>query len=157
MARLQPTTRLQPTNPSRPFRSGLPGQHTLTHFAAAFFTLTLLTDWAYVQTMVVMWRDFSSWLLFAGLVAGGFGVLLWLIGLLLGRAPMLWAVVALNTVVLAVAFLNSLVHAGDGWTAIMPWGLGLSAATCLLMLASGALRHNGRAQTQGFLTGDMSR
>lgn len=118
----------------------LPGQETLRSFAAAFFALTLLTDWAYTQTMILMWKDFSAWLLFAGLVAGGFAVLLWLIGLAVYRRRPLWLVVVLNAVVLALAFVNSLVHAGDGWTAIMPWGLGLSLVTCLLMLVSATLR-----------------
>ncbi|MDP3195171.1 DUF2231 domain-containing protein [Tabrizicola sp.] len=118
----------------------IPGQETLRSFAAAFFTLTLLTDWAYTQTMILMWKDFSSWLLLAGLVAGGLAVLLWLIGLLIYRRQPVWLVVLLNAVVLAVAFVNSLVHAGDGWTAIMPWGIGLSLVTCVLMLVSATLR-----------------
>lgn len=126
--------------PALPYWASLPGQETLRSFAAAFFTLTLLTDWAYTQTMILMWKDFSSWLLFAGLVAGGLAVLLWLIGLAVYRRRPLWLVVFLNLVVLAVAFVNSLVHAGDGWTSIVPWGLGLSLLTCLLMLVSATLR-----------------
>jgi len=127
------------------YRSGarpntVPGQSTLTHFSAAFFTLTLLTDWAYMQSMVLMWRDFSSWLLFVGLMVGGMSVVLWLVGLAVYRVRVSWAVVALNAAVLAAAFLNSLVHAGDGWTSVVPWGIGLSIATFLLMLVSAALR-----------------
>jgi uncharacterized membrane protein len=33
-----------------------------------------------------------------------------------------------------LAFINSLVHAGDGWTAVVPTGLALSAATFLVIL-----------------------
>ncbi|MFC3088561.1 DUF2231 domain-containing protein [Tabrizicola soli] len=127
-------------SPLRVGPAALPGQETLTCFAAAFFTLALLTDWAYVQTMILTWQDFSSWLLFAGLVAGGIAVLLWLIGLALYRQRPVWIIVILNALVLAAAFLNSLVHAGDGWTAIVPWGIGLSLVTCVLMLASAVLR-----------------
>lgn len=129
-----------PTYRSAPVWASIPGQQTLTYFAAAFFTLTLLTDWAYMRTTILMWQDFSSWLLFAGLVAGGFSVLLWLIGLVVYRPRPVWSVVILNALVLALAFVNSLIHALDGWTAIVPWGIGLSLATCLLMLISGALR-----------------
>ncbi len=118
----------------------LPGLMTLADFAAAFFTLTLLTDFAYVQTTVLMWQDFSSWLLFFGLIAGGLATLLWLITLALRRHRPVWGVVILNALVLMAAFFNSLVHAGDGWTAIVPWGIGLSALTCLLMLGSAVLR-----------------
>jgi len=119
----------------------LPGLTTLAYFAAAFFALTLLTDFAYVQTTVLMWQDFSSWLLFFGLIAGGLATLLWVITLAFRRPRTVWSVVILNALVLMVAFFNSLLHAGDGWTAIVPWGIGLSALTCLLMLGSAILRH----------------
>lgn len=117
----------------------LPGQRTLRDFAAAFFTFTLIADAAYLQSVIVMWRDFASWTLLAGLVAGGISVLLWLAGLAIHRNRPHWPVVVLNLLVLVAAFFNSLVHAADGWTAIMPWGIGLSVVTCLLMLASAAL------------------
>jgi uncharacterized membrane protein len=129
-----------PTHRGQPFRASIPGQVTLEYFAAAFFTLTLLTDFAYIQTTILMWRDFSAWLLFAGLIAAGIAVLLWLIGLAVYRQRQIWAVVAINTLVIVAALLNSLIHAGDGWTAIVPWGIGLSLVTCVLMLVSGALR-----------------
>jgi uncharacterized membrane protein len=117
-----------------------PGQETMRSFAAAFFTATLVTDWAYTQTLILMWKDFSAWLLFAGLIVAGVGVVLWLIGLMVHRTRPVWTVVLLNALVLGVAVINSLVHAGDGWTAIVPWGIGLSLVTCLLMLLSAALR-----------------
>jgi uncharacterized membrane protein len=115
-------------------------QVTLRHFAAAFFTLTLLTDWAYARTSILTWQDFSEWLLLAGLVVAGIGVLVWLVGLAVHRRRPLWSVLAINVLVLAAAFVNSLVHATDGWTAVVPWGIGLSLVTCLLMLLSAGLR-----------------
>lgn len=129
-----------PSSRGRPFRASLPGQITLTYFAAAFFTLTLFTDWAYVQTTILMWRDFSSWLLFAGMICGGFAVLLWLISLAVYRERPVWTEVILNALILVTALVNSLVHAGDGWVAIMPWGIGLSLLTVVLMLISGTMR-----------------
>lgn len=117
----------------------LPGQRTLRDFAAAFFTFTLVADVAYARTVILMWQDFASWLLFAGLVAGGLSALLWLGSLAIDRHRPHWPVVILNLLVLVAAFVNSLVHAGDGWTAIVPWGIGLSVVTCLLMLASAVL------------------
>lgn len=42
--------------------------------------------------------------------------------------------------ILALALINSLIHAGDGWTAIMPWGLGLSLVTVVLMVIAGTQR-----------------
>ncbi len=123
-----------------PYWVPFPGQDTMRYFAAAFFTLTLLTDWAYMQTTVLMWKDFSAWLLFSGMVAGGLAALLWLVGFVIQRRRPVWGVIALNALVLATAFVNNLIHAGDGWTSIVPWGIGLSLLTCLLMLVSATLR-----------------
>jgi uncharacterized membrane protein len=132
---------LQPGNLTRPWHPALPGEAALTYFAAAFFTFGLVADWAYVQTTILMWRDFASWVLFAGLICGAVAVLLWLIALAVYRHPTDWIRVTLNGLVLVAAFINSLVHAGDGWVAIMPWGIGLSLLTCALMLISGTRRH----------------
>jgi uncharacterized membrane protein len=129
-----------PTYRSRPYRVSLPGQVTLATFAAAFFTFALVCDWAYVQTSVLMWRDFASWLLFAGILSGGVAVVLWLIGLAVYRTRPAWIEAIVNLLILLVAFVNNLVHAGDGWTAIMPWGLGLSLVTVVLLVVSGTLR-----------------
>ncbi|MDR7124261.1 DUF2231 domain-containing protein [Pseudotabrizicola sp. 4114] len=118
----------------------VPGLTTFSYFAAAFFTLTLLTDIAYIQTTVLMWKDFSSWLLFFGLIAAAVATLLWLVDLAVHRHRPMGGIVVLNVAVLICALLNSLLHAGDGWTAIVPWGVGLSALTCLLMLGSAVLR-----------------
>ena len=41
-----------------------------------------------------------------------------------------------NIVVLVLAIVNNLVHARDGWTGVVPWGLALSAATVLLMMVT---------------------
>jgi len=117
----------------------LPGIRVLRDFAAAFFTFALVADIAYARTVIIMWQDFASWVLFAGLVTGGLSVLLWLGSLAMHRHRPHWPVVILNLAVLVAAFLNSLLHARDGWTAIVPWGIGLSAVTCLLMLASAVL------------------
>lgn len=118
----------------------VPGLSAFGYAAATCFALTLLTDVAYIRTTVLMWKDFSSWLLLFGLVAGGIGVLLWLIDLAVHRHRPNSGVVALNLIVLICAVVNSLLHAGDGWTAIVPWGVGLSALTFVLMLVSAALR-----------------
>ena len=125
---------------NRPIRASLPGQVTLGTFAAAFFSFALVSDWAYVQTTVLMWRDFASWMLFAGLVCGGVAVVLWLIGLAVYRQRQAWGQALMSAAILALALINSLVHAGDGWSAIMPLGLGLSLVTVVLIVVTGTLR-----------------
>ena len=90
-------------------------------FPIVCFTLALLTDIAYWRTANLMWQNFSSWLLFAGLVVGG----------LARRSPDIRrsrcapggpsrarSVRIGSVVVLVLAFVNSLVHAataGPGW------------------------------------------
>ena len=119
---------------------GQPVHSILVQFPAVTFTLALLTDIAYWQTANLMWQNFSEWLLFAGLVFGGLAVLGGIIELFLRstvrshRATWTYAIGGLVT--LALAFINSLVHAGDGWTAVVPWGLALSAVTVIVMIAT---------------------
>ncbi len=123
----------------------------LLSFPVACFTLALATDIAYWRTSYLMWQHFSSWLLLAGLVSGA---LAWIVGIVVAvagrdaRGPV-WLNAVLGLLVLGLAFVNSLVHSGDGWTAVVPYGLLLSAATVLLMLVGGwfgrrrVVRHTG--------------
>jgi uncharacterized membrane protein len=112
----------------------------LAQFPNVCFTLTLLTDIAYWRTSHLMWQHFSSWLLLAGLVFGAFALIAGLIDFLFRptvRAPApAWPHAIGGVIVLALAFLNSLVHASDGWIAVVPWGLVLSAVTVIVMVAT---------------------
>ena len=106
----------------------------------ACFVGALLTDIAYVNAPDMMWIDFSSWLLLAGLIFGGLAGLVLIIGLV--RAGRGWpgTLVAHFGLLLAawiVEFLNSFVHARDGWTAVVPAGLLLSVLAVILSLAGG--------------------
>lgn len=116
--------------------TALPGLNTATLFSAAFFSATLLTDLAYWSSAQLMWQNFSAWLLMAGLVSGGIAAILWLISLATDRIHAVWGSVLLQAAILIIAFLNSLVHAGDGWTGVVPWGIGLSAVMMVLMIAN---------------------
>lgn len=122
-----------------PLARPLPGTVVLTHMSGAFLALTLLTDVAYTRTMVLMWQDFSSWLLFFGLVVGGIAALLWIVNAATHRPRPGWGVIGLYVLALVLAFVNSLIHAGDGWTGIVPWGIALSGLTCLVMLGAALL------------------
>ena len=120
--------------------AGHPIHPMLVQFPIVCFTFALFTDIAYWQTSNLMWLEFSTWLLFAGIV---FGVLAALFGLIdfVGnkaireRAPA-WPHAIGNTVALILAFFNNLIHARDGWTAVVPWGLTLSALTVIILLAT---------------------
>ena len=114
--------------------------HTaLASFPAVCFTLVLLTDLAYWRTANLMWQNFSSWLLFVGLVTGGLSIVAGAIDFLVRRRRSLhggWLHAVLGLVVLLLALVNSLVHADDGWTGVVPYGLLLSALTVVLMIAA---------------------
>ena len=117
--------------------AGHPIHATLAPFPIVCFTLTLLTDIAYWKTTDLMWQHFAEWLLLAGLVFGALAALAGAVDLLFrydvrAQKPA-WPHAIGGVVVLCLAFVNSLVHAGDGWTAVVPWGLTLSAVTVIIL------------------------
>lgn len=121
--------------------AGHPAHATLAQFPAVCFTLTLLTDLAYWRTSNLLWQHFSEWLLLAGLVVGVVAAVVGGISFLLhsrryGLEPA-WPYLIGTVLVLILAFINSLVHSGDGWTAVVPTGLILSAVTVLALAITG--------------------
>jgi len=110
----------------------------LVPFPIVCFTLTLLTDIAYWQTSNLMWQHFSEWLLFAGLVFGALAAIAGAVDFLFRRdvraTSGAWPHALGSVLVLVLAFINSFVHAADGWTGVVPWGLVLSALTVLVMI-----------------------
>jgi len=119
-----------------------PFQSLFVPFPFVCFTLAFATDIAFWQSANLMWQNFSAWLLFAGLVFGGIGLIAGLVDLVRPRTrplrPAFFSML-LYIVILLFAFVNSLVHAGDGWTAVVPYGLTLSAITFVLSLFTAAV------------------
>lgn len=100
----------------------------------------LITDLAYLATANMMWLDFSSWLLLAGLVGGGFAGLLLIIEVVRAgraRSGTLMLHFALLLLAWIVEIFNSFIHARDGWTAVVPVGMTLSIIAAVLSLAAG--------------------
>jgi uncharacterized membrane protein len=112
------------------------------------FVGALLTDVAYSNSGGnLQWLNFSTWLLATGLVFSFIAGLLMLIDL--ARLPQLrtsfgWGSLGLLVLSVAVEFINSLVHARDGWTAVVPAGLILSAIGAILIASYGWLWHESR-------------
>ena len=100
----------------------------------ACFPLALLSDIAYWQTSNLLWLHFSEWLLLAGVIGVALALLAGGIDRLVRRVRPSWPAVLMGIVVFGLAVLNNLVHTADGWTAVVPWGLVLSAATVVAML-----------------------
>jgi uncharacterized membrane protein len=108
----------------------------------------LLTDVAYSNSGGnLQWSNFSAWLLAAGLLFGGIALILMIIDLV--RLPQLrsewgWGALALLAVTWVLEFINSLVHARDGWTAVVPTGMILSAIGAILIMSYGWAWHESR-------------
>lgn len=109
----------------------------------ACFVGTFLTDLAYWRTANMMWSDFSSWLVTAGVIVGLLAAIAGAIDFLTN--PMIraqrpaWPHAIGNVVVLILAILNMLVHTHDAWTSVVPWGLALSTVTVLILAVTGWL------------------
>jgi uncharacterized membrane protein len=131
MANIPPATAV--VWPSNPIQS------TLDAFPIACFTLTLVTDLAYMQTSNLLWLHFSEWLLFAGIVFGILAIFAHVAGDLIRGTRPPWLALLGGVVVLALAAINSFVHARDGWTAVVPYGLVLSAVTVCAMIGTAVL------------------
>lgn len=122
----------------RPLAAG-PIHTALLSFPIACFSLTVVTDLAYVKTLNLLWLHFSEWLLLVGLVFGSIDLIVRLIGWLVWRILPSWLAVASGVVVMLLATINSFVHTADGWTAVMPVGLALSILTLLAMIVTARL------------------
>ncbi len=123
------TDRLPPRRPIHPRLIG-PG--------AVLLIAALVTDLAYAHSMAFQWKDFSSWLLTAGLVLAGLGALAVLLDARLGRIR---GVNWLRFIALAIAALlslvNAFVHSRDAYTGVVPEGLVISAIVTLILLVVG--------------------
>jgi uncharacterized membrane protein len=112
-------------------------------FPLAYFILAFITDCAYTQTYNLQWQYFSIWLIVAGLVTGGFTILFggldWFVRRRSANVPgSAWHMFPALLAWL-LALLNAFIHSRDGWTAVVPEGIILSAIVALLMLGSAAL------------------
>ncbi len=123
-----------------------PVHATFHSFPIACFSLALLTDIAYWRTSNLLWLHFSEWLLLAGLVFGILALLARVADCLVRRIRPSWLAVAGGIVVLVLATINNFVHTADGWTAVVPYGLVLSAATVLAMIVTAWLARPGLAR-----------
>jgi len=107
------------------------------------FVGTLLADLAYWGTANIMWADFAAWLVSAGVILGLLAAIAGAVDffgnrLIRAQAPA-WPHAIGNVVAMILAIINMFIHTHDGWTAVVPWGLVLSALTVLILLFTGWL------------------
>ena len=105
---------------------------------ATLFIAALVTDVLYWRTALTQWENFSVWLITGGLVLAAVAGLALLLDLALRRAGrMHWLDFALLTIAALLSVLNAFIHSRDGYTAVVPQGLALSAIVAVLLLAAG--------------------
>jgi uncharacterized membrane protein len=108
--------------------------------ASTCFVGALLTDFAYWRSANILWANFSAWLVTGGVIAvlAAVAALVFdLAGDRIPRTAATWPYAAAHLAVLILAVLNMLVHTRDAWTAVVPWGLTLSAVIVVMALIAG--------------------
>lgn len=107
--------------------------------AIVSFLCALATDIVYANSAIMMWSNFSAWLLFVGLVFGALAALALIIDMAVSRpirSGIGWLHLVLFYVALIVELINEFVHSRDGWTSVVPTGLTLSIIGAILSLAA---------------------
>ena len=116
-------------------RRDRPLHKILVSFSAAYFTGALVTDLVYWQMPDVLWERFSIWLIVAGLVMAGLSTVAYVIDFAarkrIDRPAWLRAIGYGIAVLLALT--NAFVHSRDGYTAVVPTGLMLSALVIVVL------------------------
>lgn len=118
----------------------------LLAFPVALYPAALLSDITYLNTAVIQWTNFSSWLIAGADVSAGL-VLAWaLVSQFLGRTRQRgWAYVIVVALMFIAGVLNAFQHARDGWHSVGTFGLVLSILCTILAFVAAFLAYG---QTQ---------
>jgi uncharacterized membrane protein len=113
-----------------------PIHRMLVSFSAAYFAGALVTDIVYWQMPDVLWERFSIWLILAGLVMAGLATVAYVIDLAGHRRieRPAWPRVVGYALAVLLSVVNAFVHSRDGYTAVVPSGLMLSALVVVVLL-----------------------
>jgi uncharacterized membrane protein len=111
----------------------------LVPFPIACFAGALVTDLAYWQTTDVLWERFSIWLVTVGMILAGVTAIAGVIDLVSGRSMrnLAWPHAVGYVLAVGLSLINAFVHSRDGYTAIVPTGLALSALVVVILLLTG--------------------
>lgn len=120
----------------------------LLAFPLALFASALVSDIAYLNTAVIQWSNFSSWLIVGALVFGGLAGA-WAIVVAIfprritrGRAL---AFVGALAVMWIAGLINAFQHSHDGWASVGALGLTLSIISSLFALIAAAIGYSAQS------------
>jgi uncharacterized membrane protein len=119
---------------SNDFASVTPIHQILAPFPVAYFAAAFVTDLAYWRTAEVMWERFSVWLIAGGLAISALVALAAVIDLVFARQQPAWFRALSYAVAVLLSLLNVFVHSRDGYTAVLPTGMTLSAIVVAILL-----------------------
>jgi uncharacterized membrane protein len=108
----------------------------LVPFAIACFAGAFVTDLVYWQSLDVMWETFSDWLLTAGMIIAGLAIIAFVIDVVGGKQirTLTWPHAVGYVLAVLLSLINAFVHSRDGYTAVVPTGLTLSALVVVILL-----------------------
>ena len=115
---------------------GRPIHRILVSFSTAYFAGALVTDIVYWQMPDVMWERFSIWLITAGLIMAGLAIVAYVVDLASRRRldRPAWPRATGYAIAVLLALTNAFVHSRDGYTAVVPTGLTLSALVVIVLV-----------------------
>jgi uncharacterized membrane protein len=134
------TTLIGDANPDSTARPrGQPILPMLAPFPIACFAGALVTDLAYWSAPDMLWERFSIWLITVGLLLAAVAAIAGIIDLIGGRRSgrLGWPHAVGYVLAVLVSLINVFVHSRDGYTAIVPTGLMLSALVVVILLFTG--------------------
>jgi uncharacterized membrane protein len=113
-----------------------PIHRVLVSFSAAYFVGALVTDLAYWHVPDVLWERFSIWLITAGLIMAGLAAIAYVFDLADNRSieRPAWPRAVGYAIAVLLSLANAFVHSRDGYTAVVPLGLTLSALVVIVLL-----------------------
>jgi uncharacterized membrane protein len=106
---------------------------------AAFLLGAFVTDILYVETLLGMWETFSIWLLTAGLLIAPIAGIALLFDLIVRRRTFrpAWFRILVGVIGAVLSLFNAFIHSRDGYTAVVPTGLTLSAIVAVTIVILG--------------------
>src|ERR1700688_4196629 len=125
--------------------AGAPPVHPIfVPVAAAFLLGAFVTDVLYVETYLGMWETFSIWLLTAGMIVAGLSGIALLVDLVFRRSSFrpAWCRLLACVIGALLSLINAFVHSRDGYTAVVPTGLTLSAIVTVIIVVLGCYGWN---------------